>query len=536
MSEPIDIPRPNGDGLSDTSTVNAASGSLGTSPPDGPPSSPGLLSRNPSFSGSSSYQEDWEVFPPLDKLTVFDLLDNLALPQRLEKWQNTLAAQTEKVKRQREKLRTSGVNAKERVVEEWRKRLPPPEEQLEKYRKRMRESVDRLGMRWNDTKAVTIREKVSFIAGVLNIFISGYLIGAHPEYFYWWFTAQLAYFMPIRYVTYQKRGWHYFLADLCYFVNALALLTIWVFPNSKRLFISTYCLAYGNNAVAIAMWRNSMVFHSLDKITSLFIHIMPPVTLHCLVHLTPIEMQKARFPAIYAIRYSDPASPEHYSLLAMMVWATVPYAVWQLSYHFLITVRRREKIAAGRPTSFTWLRKSYGKSWIGKVVVGLPDPLQEPAFMLVQYIYALGTMTPCPLWFWYRWPSATFLLALFAWSIYNGATYYIDVFGKRFQNELEALKKDVAKWQSPDMGGSPTLLAKLDEAGVHKDLAPLSMGTPGVEMDGRIMGTGYGFEKIPMMDSRTVQASGLGMMDGGSADVVRERATTPAVTQGLGLQ
>lgn len=273
MSEPIDIPRPGGDSLSDTSTVNGAPGSLGTSPPDGRPSlqsgpsSPSLLSRNPSFSGSSSYQEDWEVFPPLDKLTVFDLLDNLALPQRLEKWQNTLAAQTEKVKRQREKLRSSGINAKDRVVEEWRRRLPPPDEQLEKYRKRMRESVDRLGMRWNDTKAVTIREKVSFIAGVLNIFISGYLIGAHPEYFYWWFTAQLAYFMPIRYVSYQKRGYHYFLADLCYFVNALTLLSIWVFPNSKRLFISTYCLAYGNNAVAIAMWRNSMVFHSLDKIT-----------------------------------------------------------------------------------------------------------------------------------------------------------------------------------------------------------------------------------------------------------------------------
>jgi hypothetical protein len=131
----------------------------------------------------------------------------------------------------------------------------------------MKESVDRLGRRWNDAKVVTVREKIAFIAGVLNIFISGYLIGAHPQSFYYWFTAQLCYFMPIRYYTYHARGYHYFLADLCYFVNLLLLLSIWFFPNSKRLFISTYCLAYGNNAVAIAMWRNSMVFHSLDKIT-----------------------------------------------------------------------------------------------------------------------------------------------------------------------------------------------------------------------------------------------------------------------------
>ena len=74
--------------------------------------------------------------------------------------------------------------------------------------------------------------------------------------------------MPLRWYNYHKIGYHYFLADLCYFVNFLLVLSIWFFPQSKRLFISTYCLAFGNNAVAIAMWRNSLVFHSLDKVTS----------------------------------------------------------------------------------------------------------------------------------------------------------------------------------------------------------------------------------------------------------------------------
>ncbi|KAL8842668.1 MAG: hypothetical protein Q9170_000443 [Blastenia crenularia] len=469
MSGPADVPKSGSEPalqselLSTDLARTATNGSIASSANDSPPPSdfktpgsssppsPGFLSRNPSFVDSTAYQEDWENFPPLDRLTVFDLLDNIALPQRLERWQNRLQAQTDKVRKQREKIRLSGLNAKDRVVEEWRRRLPPPDEQLDKYRKRMRDSVDRLGAQWSNTKVVSAREKLSFIAGVLNIFISGYLIGAHPDLFFYWFTVQLCYFMPIRYYTYHQRGYHYFLADLCYFVNLLMLLTVWVAPQSKRLFISTYCLAYGNNAVAIAMWRNSMVFHSLDKVTSLFIHIMPPVTLHCLVHLTSAAFQKERFPAIYAIKFSSPDSKEHYSLRAMMFWATVPYAVWQLAYHFLITVRRREKIAAGRPTSFTWLRKSYAKTWIGRTVLSLPNALQEPAFMLVQYGYALITMVPCPLWFWYRWFSAGFLLAVFSWSIYNGATYYIDVFGTRFQKELEQLKKEVSRWQtSPD--------------------------------------------------------------------------------------
>jgi hypothetical protein len=233
----------------------------------GSPSLSPRLSRNPSFSGSSSYQEDWEAFPPLDRMTVFELLDNFALPQQLEKFQNVVSAQTSKVRRQREALKNRSSYAKERVVEEWRKRVPPADEQLEKYRKRMRENMDKLGRRWNDTKAVTLREKLSFIGGVSNIFISGILIGGYPDYFHWWYTAQILYYMPLRGYTYHKRGYHYFLADLCYFVNFLLLLSLWVFPQSKRLLISTYCLAYGNNAVAIIMWRNSMVFHSLDKMT-----------------------------------------------------------------------------------------------------------------------------------------------------------------------------------------------------------------------------------------------------------------------------
>jgi hypothetical protein len=191
---------------------------------------------------------------------------------------------------------------------------------------------------------------------------------------------------------------------------------------------------------------------------------MPCVALHCIVHLLTPEYQQQRFPAIYNIRTSSPDSPHHYSLPQMVIWATVPYAVWQLTYHFLITVRRREKIAAGRPTSFTWLRKSYANSFLGKIVLSLPESLQESAFMLIQYSYACITMIPCPLWFWSRWASGVFLGFVFTWSTYNGANYYIEVFGKRFQKELEALKKDVAKWQnSPEAGVAPTTSGELKE-------------------------------------------------------------------------
>ncbi|TQV99143.1 F-box protein [Cordyceps javanica] len=473
------------------------------------PKSP-KLSRHPSFSGSSSYHDDWDSLPPLDRLTVLDLLDNFALPQQLEKLQKGISAQTDKVRRSRDVLKSKTYNARNRMVEEWRRRVPSADEQFDRYRKRMRQRVDKLGRQWNDTKAISLREKISFICGVMNIFISGYLIGGYPEYFHLWYTVQLVYFMPIRMFTYHRRGYHYFLADLCYFVNVLLMLSLWAFPASKRLFTAAFCLAFGNNAVAIIMWRNSLVFHSFDKVTSLFIHIMPCATLHCIVHLYPEEKMQGRFPAIWAIKTAEPGSATAYAnVVSMLAWSTIPYALWQLSYYFFITVRRREKIAAGRPTSFTWLRRSYARTWIGKFVLSMPNTLQEPTFMMI-----------------HRYASTVFLLVVFAWSIYNGSTYYIDVFGKRFQKELEAMKAEVVKWQTaPELMLTSPLMQPQMENGVVDPQSKRASGTPSLGPSAvtarDAMARTISLDRIPLLDDTTTANSTS--VDGGARDVARER-------------
>ena len=106
-------------------------------------------------------------------------------------------------------------------------------------------------------------------------------------------------------------------------------------------------------------------------------------------------------------------------------------------------------------------------------------------------------------------------MAVFVWSIYNGATFYIDVFGKRFQNELEQLKKDVAKWQtSPDVAGSPTMTAKGEDSGIPAQ--SLSM-EPALGEEKRKSS----FEKISLLDGKSTGSTG---MEGGSEETVRERS------------
>ena len=181
--------------------LNAGGGSVnGLSTPGTPGLSRSSSSADVSSSGFESFGQD--SFPPVDRLTMFDILENFALPQRLERMQNAIHDNAEKLRRQRARLASGALRGKNNLVGEWRKRVPvgSPEEQLDKYRRRMRDNVDRLNKRWKAAKTVTMNEKISFVTAVLNIFISGYLIGGWPQYFHYWYTAQLAYVSESPYV------------------------------------------------------------------------------------------------------------------------------------------------------------------------------------------------------------------------------------------------------------------------------------------------------------------------------------------------
>lgn len=92
------------------------------------------------------------------------------------------------------------------------------------------------------------------------------------------YTVMGLYLLPLRYIQYKKRAWHYFLFDLCYYVTILNFIYIWLLPSNAALFVACYCLSHGSLASAVITWRNSLVFHDQDKVTSLFIHIYAPFT------------------------------------------------------------------------------------------------------------------------------------------------------------------------------------------------------------------------------------------------------------------
>jgi len=214
-----------------------------------------------------------------------------------------------------------------------------------------------------------------------------------------------SYLIPLRYIQYRRRAWHYFLFDLCYYVTILNFIYIWILPSNAALFVACYCLSHGSLASAVITWRNSLVFHDQDKVTSLFIHIYAPFTftvirqVHSSLTFAPFIHERVfrhfypgssqRFPALIQTPYLDPlralllsggicASPFNDTLRPSI--DTSSDCSWQLLYWKFLLVDRRAKIDSGqRTTSFSYLL--HDKGFIGKNLSSIPAKYREAIFI-----------------------------------------------------------------------------------------------------------------------------------------------------------
>ncbi|CAL9730975.1 glycerophosphocholine acyltransferase 1 [Monosporozyma unispora] len=275
-------------------------------------------------------------------------------------------------------------------------------------------------------------EKLFYPFTLCNIFFIGFIMGRFPEWFHIYYTVLLFLLMPIRFYTYYKQQNHYFMADLCYFVNFLCLMFIWFGSNSRNLFQSCFALTFGSLSFAVITWRNSLVLHSIDKTTSCFIHIIPPVTMYVIYYGLSEEYKMERFPG---------ALHTTLNLRTNIIWTSFYYLLWQTLYHYFITLKRSQKIKSGqRMTSFEYLTKHKFKNFWA---VKLNSPWPMIIYTLAQYFYQLFTMLLCSIWIRYKWAASLFLCYISWRAAYNGATYYVDVYGKNFEHEVHKLKQEL---------------------------------------------------------------------------------------------
>ena len=131
---------------------------------------------------------------------------------------------------------------------------------------------------------------VSFCVGVMNVGISGYMIGANPEYFWLYIVSKMLVVFTLLFFIRKKKKHLMYFYDFCW-INAFAwiilnlqfLFTHWgltksVLPEftlSGKMYLLTFGIANGPIAWACLALGNAMLFHRVDHMASLFIHLSP---------------------------------------------------------------------------------------------------------------------------------------------------------------------------------------------------------------------------------------------------------------------
>ena len=370
--------------------------------------------------------------PSLDGITILDLLEPSALNIDLRKRRDDTYKWMQNYYNEKRKSVNMNVMRK----------LNISTDDLAELKKVLHTRVDRAYKRIDSTQKASTTEKTFFSITVYTIFLFGYMIGHYPQYVHIAYSLIFAILMPVRLLTYYKMGFGYYLADLCYYVNFLLLLYIWIMPESSMLFIACCSFSWGTLSFAVITWKNKLVFHSIDKITSTFIHVTPGVIMYVITHQLPYDFKTQRFPGSVKL--------QNWDIMYGIFNTSILYFIWQLSYHYFITIRKAEKIKNGKVTSFEYLRKAFAKKPIGKFVNSLPEPFPVIAFTFIQYGYQLITMSICPLLYKHRHLCSTFVSFIFLCATYNGATYYVDFYGKKFQKEVVQLQREIESLQQQE--------------------------------------------------------------------------------------
>lgn len=271
--------------------------------------------------------------------------------------------------------------------------------------------------------------------------------------------------MPLRFFEYKQKAFHYFLFDLCYYVTILNIVFIWLFPSSPTLFVACYCLSHGSLASAVITWRNSLVFHDVDKVTSLFIHIYAPFTFTTIRHYLPNSV--AKFPALAEVPHLNP--------LHALLFSSVIYCIWQGLYWQFVYIGKKAKVDSGqRVTSFSYLLADK-RGAIGKALSSVPEDTRVFSFMLGQFsmsplcfsyallisrtVYSITTEIPAVYFLYDSARNSTiFLLVLFGISVWNGGGFYIEV---RFIRHHQAIiSKYFARYSDVNSKRSSRLSAR----------------------------------------------------------------------------
>lgn len=299
--------------------------------------------------------------------------------------------------------------------------------------KRKVQKEESLEKRMLNPESIMLRDKIAFFLGVANVGLIGYLMGKCPQEYYHYWTFKSIVLFTLRWYKYKKIGYQYLMFELCYFGNMLGIAHVYLFPGYIGMRRLAFSVCAGPLMWSILAMNNSLVFHDVDKVTTLMMHASPALTAWSL-RWYPDERWLSSI-----LDISEYAKPDVFQLVVIPI---LFYLAWVVMYYFLTFVLLKERIQKrGGVTMFELMvpkdTKKARKSPIAQFVLSVPEAWQPVLYLCCHGFAALISFLPTYLFWQYFWLHTAALLFCLALSIWNGGNYYFKVFAKRYLQQLE---------------------------------------------------------------------------------------------------
>ncbi|OIV97372.1 hypothetical protein TanjilG_07124 [Lupinus angustifolius] len=275
--------------------------------------------------------------------------------------------------------------------------------------------------------------KVTHLIGVLGFGAFCFLLGARPQDMPLVYCFFYVIFVPLRWIYYRFKKWHYYLLDFCYYANTIFLVYLLFYPRNEKLFLVCFSFSEGPLAWALIVWRCSLVFSSVDKIVSVLIHLLPGLVFFTIRWWNPTTLEAMR---PEGTRTSERAmwpyvEDKSYIWTWLFLVPLVAYTLWQFLYFLIVNVLRRQRLLRDPEvmTSYRELSKKAQKAnnmwWRLSGLLG--DQNRMLMYIVLQAIFTVATMAlTVPIFFSYEL-SVIFQMLKVSASVWNGGSFLLEV-------------------------------------------------------------------------------------------------------------
>jgi len=281
---------------------------------------------------------------------------------------------------------------------------------------------------------VKVKDKIIFVFGVANIIVTCFIIALVPFALPYYYTAQFPVLLLYRLIMYLKDHYQYFFLDFCYYGNSFLIIYLWAFNNDPRIFMIVFSITNGPLLWAIALFRNSLVFHDIAKLTSLFIHLTPALTTFCIRWFSNSPgMERWKV----CTEYSDECPV---NFLWLLVFPMCFYSAHQIYYYFIVQILRGSKLRSDK-TLLTSYRFLIGqKGFVYRAVNCLGRKHRLLMYSVIFWAFSCLTMLLAYAWYNYFWAHLTVMIVLIIVAIWNGGGFYVNVFARTYTKDLAKKK------------------------------------------------------------------------------------------------